>query len=271
MASFPELMNALAKLKNESINITRDISKNDDEIFKMVDKSIDGLECSLDVCNNPSREVQIPFSKVFTEDLKYQEQDELMKKVVEKFNSYKKSFEESSKSVIDLVNSYRQKLKGIKTPIEDIKTETDNAYNKFKEALNILAQPLTYIVEGFPVDELKELLEELKSTFEKFNKSLDGFNKDTKSLFEGVTQTDDTLADFVEVQMLKKIKEIPTLLNKGISSLPEKSRNINKFNDNIKKKKEDTTKEREQFYDKVLTEVLKMTKQNDDLIYNSNK
>ena len=285
MASFPELMNALAKLKNESINITRDISKNDDEIFKMVDKSIDGLECSLDVCNNPSREVQIPFSKVFTEDLKYQEQDELMKKVVEKFNSYKKSFEESSKSVIDLVNSYRQKLKGIKTPIEDIKTETDNAYNKFKEALNILAQPLTYIVEGFPVDELrkkelkdkdklkklKELLEELKSTFEKFNKSLDGFNKDTKSLFEGVTQTDDTLADFVEVQMLKKIKEIPTLLNKGISSLPEKSRNINKFNDNIKKKKEDTTKEREQFYDKVLTEVLKMTKQNDDLIYNSSK
>ena len=220
MASFPELMNALAKLKNESINITRDISKNDDEIFKMVDKSIDGLECSLDVCNNPSREVQIPFSKVFTEDLKYQEQDELMKKVVEKFNSYKKSFEESSKSVIDLVNSYRQKLKGIKTPIEDIKTETDNAYNKFKEALNILAQPLTYIVEGFPVEELrkkelkdkdklkklKELLEELKSTFEKFNKSLDGFNKDTKSLFEGVTQTDDTLADFVEVQMLKKIK-----------------------------------------------------------------
>ena len=84
-------------------------------------------------------------------------------------------------------------------------------------------------------------------------------------------QTDDTLAEFVEVQMLKKIKEIPTLLNKGISSLSERSRNINKFNDNIKKKKEDTTKEREQFYDKVLTEVLKMTKQNDDLMYNSNK
>ena len=285
MASFPGLMNELAELKNEAIKITKNISKNDDDIFKMVDKSIDGLECSLDVCNNPNREVQIPFSKIFTEDLKYQEQDELMKKVAQKFISYKKSFEDSSKNVIDLVNKYRQKLKGIKAPIEDIKTETDNSYNKFKEALNILAQPLSYIVEGFPVDELrkkelkdkdklkklKELLDELKSTFEKFNSNLDGFNKDTKILFEGVTKTDDTLSNFVEVQMLKKIKEIPNLLNKGISSLPEKSRNINKFNDNIQKKKEDTTQEREKFYDKILSDVLKMTKENDDLIYNSNK
>ena len=149
-------MNELAELKNEAIQITQNVSKNDDEIFNMVDKSIDGLECSLDVCNNPNREVQIPFSKIFTEDLKYQEQDELMKKVAEKFQSYKKSFEDSSKNVIDLVNAYRQKLKGIKTPIEDIKIETDNSYNKFKEALNILAQPLSYIVEGFPVDELRK-------------------------------------------------------------------------------------------------------------------
>ena len=103
MAKFPELMNELAKLKNDSINLTKDISAKDDKIYQMVDESIDGLECSIDVCNNPNREVQIPFSKVYSEDLVYVEQDELMKKVASEFNNYKSSFEESSKKVIDLI------------------------------------------------------------------------------------------------------------------------------------------------------------------------
>ena len=170
MAKFPELMNELAKLKNESITLTKEISSNDDKIFKMVDDSIDRLECSLDVCNNPNREVQKPFSKIYTEELIYSEQDELMKKVASSFNEYKKSFEDSSKRVRELIDTCRSKLKGIKTPIEDIKNETDNSYTKFKEALNILAQPLTYIVEGFPVEELRK--KELK-TSEKLEKLKD--------------------------------------------------------------------------------------------------
>jgi len=251
----------------------------------MVDESIDGLECSIDVCNNPNREVQIPFSKVYSEDLVYVEQDELMKKVASEFNNYKSSFEESSKKVIDLIKKYREKLKGIKDPMEDIKNETDKSYTKFKEALDILAQPLSYIVEGFNVEELrkkelkdkdklkrlKELLDELKSTFEKYNTSLKGFNEDTTNLFQSVTQTDNTLSSFIETKMLERIKGIPALLNKGIAFLPEFSRKVNKFNDNIQKKKGDTNAEKVSFYDKSLNDILKMTKNVDNEIYNSNK
>ena len=285
MAKFPELMNELAKLKNDSINLTKDISAKDDKIYQMVDESIDGLECSIDVCNNPNREVQIPFSKVYSEDLVYVEQDELMKKVASEFNNYKSSFEESSKKVIDLIKKYREKLKGIKDPMEDIKNETDKSYTKFKEALDILAQPLSYIVEGFNVEELrkkelkdkdklkrlKELLDELKSTFEKYNTSLKGFNEDTTNLFQSVTQTDNTLSSFIETKMLERIKGIPALLNKGIAFLPEFSRKVNKFNDNIQKKKGDTNAEKVSFYDKSLNDILKMTKNVDNEIYNSNK
>lgn len=285
MAKFPELMNELAKLKNDSINLTKDISAKDDKIYQMVDESIDGLECSIDVCNNPNREVQIPFSKVYSEDLVYVEQDELMKKVASEFNNYKSSFEESSKKVIDLIKKYREKLKGIKVPMEDIKNETDKSYTKFKEALDILAQPLSYIVEGFNVEELrkkelkdkdklkrlKELLDELKSTFEKYNTSLKGFNEDTTNLFQSVTQTDNTLSSFIETKMLERIKGIPALLNKGIAFLPEFSRKVNKFNDNIQKKKGDTNAEKVSFYDKSLNDILKMTKNVDNEIYNSNK
>ena len=285
MAKFPELMNELAKLKNDSINLTKDISAKDDKIYQMVDESIDGLECSIDVCNNPNREVQIPFSKVYSEDLVYLEQDELMKKVASEFNNYKSSFEESSKKVIDLIKKYREKLKGIKDPMEDIKNETDKSYTKFKEALDILAQPLSYIVEGFNVEELrkkelkdkdklkrlKELLDELKSTFEKYNTSLKGFNEDTTNLFQSVTQTDNTLSSFIETKMLERIKGIPALLNKGIAFLPEFSRKVNKFNDNIQKKKGDTNAEKVSFYDKSLNDILKMTKNVDNEIYNSNK
>ena len=285
MAKFPELMNELAQLKNESITLTKEVSKNDDNIFKMVDESIDGLECSIDVCNNPNREVQMPFSKVYSEDLIYAENDQLMKKVSEGFMGYKSSFEKSSQEVINLISICREKLKGIKGSMTDIKNETDNSYTKFKEALNILAQPLSYIVEGFEVNEFrkkdfkdpdklarfKELLDQLKESFQKYNNSLNGFNEDTINLFQSVTQTDNTLSNFVEIKMLEKIKGIPSLLNKGIEFLPETARKINKFNDMMNKKKEDTTNERQEFYDKALTEVLKTTKSTDDQIYNAKK
>ena len=285
MAKFPELMNEIALLKNESIKLTNEISANDDEIFKMVDESVDGLECALDVCNNPNREVQIPFSKIYTEELICGEQDHLMKKVAQEFADYKSSFEESGKKIMDLIEISREKLKGIKTPVEDIKKETENSYTKFKEAIDALAKPLTYIVEGFTVDELrkkelkdsdklkklKELLEQLKETFKKYNETLKGFKEDTTNLFKNVTQTDNAFSNFVEVKMLEKIKGIPALINQGIAMLPEKSRNLNKFNNNIQKKKEDTSTERQDFYDKVLSEILTMTKNVDNQIYHSNK
>ena len=125
MAKFLELMNELAQIKNDAITLTNEVSANDDNIFKMIDKSIDGLECSLDVCNNPNREVQIPFTKIFSEHIECPETDKLLKKVVEEFNNYKQSFEQSSKEVLNLVETCRNKLKESKKPVEDIKNETD--------------------------------------------------------------------------------------------------------------------------------------------------
>ena len=285
MAKFPELMNVIAQLKNETIKLTKEISSNDDQVINMVNNSIDGLECSLDVCNNPNREVQIPFTKIYTENLNYSETDKLMVKVADRFYGYKKSFEDSSQKVSEMVTNCRKKISGIKKPVEDIKVETENSYTKFKEAIDILLKPLTCVVEGFDVEmlrkkelkdkdklkRLKELLDELKTTVEKYNTSLNGFNKDTLNLFQNVTQTDDAFSGFVETKMLQKVKEIPVLLNEGISLLPDVSRRINKFNENIKKEKGDTTEKKQDFYDKILTEVLKKTKNVDDQIYNSDK
>ena len=285
MAKFPELMNVIAQLKNETIKLTKEISSNDDQVINMVNNSIDGLECSLDVCNNPNREVQIPFTKIYTENLNYSETDKLMVKVADRFYGYKKSFEDSSQKVSEMVTNCRKKISGIKKPVEDIKVETENSYTKFKEAIDILLKPLTCVVEGFDVEmlrkkelkdkdklkRLKELLDELKTTVEKYNTSLNGFNKDTLNLFQNVTQTDDAFSGFVETKMLQKVKEIPVLLNEGISLLPDVSRRINKFNENIKKEKGDSTEKKQDFYDKILTEVLKKTKNVDDQIYNSDK
>ena len=285
MAKFPELMNVIAQLKNETIKLTKEISSNDDQVINMVNNSIDGLECSLDVCNNPNREIQIPFTKIYTENLNYSETDKLMVKVADRFYGYKKSFEDSSQKVSEMVTNCRKKISGIKKPVEDIKVETENSYTKFKEAIDILLKPLTCVVEGFDVEmlrkkelkdkdklkRLKELLDELKATVEKYNTSLNGFNKDTLNLFQNVTQTDDAFSGFVETKMLQKVKEIPVLLNEGISLLPDVSRRINKFNENIKKEKGDTTEKKQDFYDKILTEVLKKTKNVDDQIYNSDK
>lgn len=285
MAKFPELMNEIAQIKNDTITLTKEVSGNDDKIHNLVNSSVDGLECSLDVCNNPKREVQIPFTKIYTEHLKYSENDEMMKKVDDKFNGYKKSFEDTSQKVSELVTNYREKLGDIKKPIEDIKTETENSYSKLQHAIDTLQKPLTIVVEGLDVNELrkkelkdknklkrlKELLEELKTTVDKYNGSLKGFNKDTLDLFKGVTDTNNTFSSFIETKMLEKVKDIPKLLNEGIILLPEVTRQLNKFNDNISKKKEDTSKEKQAFYDKCLTDILKMTKKVDDQVYNSDK
>jgi len=285
MSSFPELMNEIARQKNECITSTKQVSENDEKIHSIIDKTIDSLECSIDVCSYPNREVQIPLSKIYTEDIPHANNDELMIKVVERFNSYKSAFEDTSKQLTDLIYTYRKKLSDLKEPVTNIKNETDKLYPKFKEAINILAQPLTIVVEGFEVEEFrkkqfknkdvlskfKQLLDELKATFDKYNPALDNFNNVTNDLFTTVSQSGTSFSNFIEEKMLEKIKQIPGILNEGIAIIPETCKNINKFNQEIKKKQGDTQKEREDEYDEILTKALNMTRKVDNQVFNSNK
>ena len=239
MSSFPELMNEIARQKNECITSTKQVSENDEKIHSIIDKTIDSLECSIDVCSYPNREVQIPLSKIYTEDIPHANNDELMIKVVERFNSYKSAFEDTSKQLTDLIYTYRKKLSDLKEPVTNIKNETDKLYPKFKEAINILAQPLTIVVEGFEVEEFrkkqfknkdvlskfKQLLDELKATFDKYNPALDNFNNVTNDLFTTVSQSGTSFSNFIEEKMLEKIKQIPGILNEGIAIIPETCKN----------------------------------------------
>ena len=285
MSSCPELMNEIARQKNECITSTKQVSENDEKIHSIIDTTIDSLECSIDVCSYPNREVQIPLSKIYTEDIPHANNDELMIKVVERFNSYKSAFEDTSKQLTDLIYTYRKKLSDLKEPVTNIKNETDKLYPKFKEAINILAQPLTIVVEGFEVEEFrkkqfknkdvlskfKQLLDELKATFDKYNPALDNFNNVTNDLFTTVSQSGTSFSNFIEEKMLEKIKQIPGILNEGIAIIPETCKNINKFNQEIKKKQGDTQKEREDKYDEILTKALNMTRKVDNQVFNSNK
>ena len=283
MSSFAEIMNEIARLKNECITATKQVSENDEKIHENIDKTVDNLECSLDVCNYPNREVQLPLSKIYTEDIPHADNDELMIKVVERFNSFISAFEESSQKLTDLINAYRQKLSGLSEPVSNIQKETDNLYPKFKEALNILAQPLSVVVEGFEVEEFRkknfknedilakfrQLLEELKAAFEKYNPTLNSFNEVTNDLFNTVSQSGNSFSNFIEEKMLEKIKQIPGILNEGISAIPQTSKSLNNFNEEIKKKKGDTQKEREDKYDEILTKVLNITRKVDNQVSNS--
>ena len=285
MSQFAELMNEIARLKNESIISTKQVSENDEKIHADIDKTIDNLESSLDVCNYPNREVQIPLSKIYTEDIPHANNDELMIKVVDRFNSFKSAFEESSQKLTDLILAYRQKLSGLAEPVNNIKNETDKLYPKFKEAINILAQPLSIVVEGFEVEEFrkknfkneevlakfKSLLDELKAAFEKYNPTLNSFNEVTINLFDTVSQSGNSFSNFIEEKMLEKIKQIPGILNEGFSAIPDTSKKINKFNEEIKNKKGDTQKEREDKYDEILTKVLNITRKVDNQVFNSSK
>ena len=285
MSTFAELMNDLATLKNQCITSTKQVSDNDEKIHEKIDKTLDNLECSLDVCYYPNREVQIPLSKIYTEDIPHAYNDELMIKVVERFNSFKLAFEGTSQKLTDLIYTYRQKLSDLAEPVNGIKNETDRLYPKFKEALNILAQPLSIVVEGFEVEEFRkknfknedvlkkfrELLEELKAAFEKYNPALNSFNDVTNDLFDTVSQSGNSFSNFIDEKMLEKIKQIPIILNEGISIIPETSKKLNKFNEEIKTREGDTKKEREDKYDEILTQVLNMTRKIDNQVFNSSK
>ena len=115
MSTFPELMNEIARLKNECITSTKQVSENDEKIHASIDKTVDNLESSIDVCSYPNREVQIPLSKIYTEDIPHEHNDELMIKVVDRFNSFKSAFENTSKKLTDLIYEYRKKLSDLGT------------------------------------------------------------------------------------------------------------------------------------------------------------
>ena len=281
MSKFPELMNEIATLKNECITATKQVSENDEKIHASIDKTVDNLESSLDVCSYPNREVQIPLSKIYTEDIPHEHNDELMIKVVDRFNSFKSAFENTSQKLTDLIHDYRKKLNDLGEPVTNIKNETDKLYPKFKEAINILAQPLSIVVEGFEVEEFRkknfkdkevlskfrELLDQLKATFEKYNPALNSFNEVSINLFETVSQSGDSFSNFIEEKMLEKIKQIPGILNEGIAIIPETSKSLNKFNEEIKNKGGD----REAKYDEILTKVLNVTRKIDNQVFNSSK
>ena len=264
MSQFHELMNKIENIKK----LTREISLADDEIQNLIYQSIDDLECCLDVCKNLKREVQVPFSRVFTEYIEYSEDDELMKTVIDKYKGYQKTFEDSGEKTVDLIEMCREKFIGIFEPVEEVKIEFENSYTKFKENFDILTKPLTNFIEGLDVEELKrkelsdkdklkilkKLLNNLKETMEKYNKSLEGFNKEALKLFTDVIDTNNSFSGYIETKILEKVKDVPELINENILSLSEVPKEINKFN------KENTNKEKEKYYDKCLIEVLKMIK-----------
>ena len=162
MSKFPELMNEIATLKNECITATKQVSENDEKIHANIDKTVDNLESSLDVCSYPNREVQIPLSKIYTEDIPH-----------DRFNSFKSAFENTSQKLTDLIHDYRKKLNDLGEPVTNIKNETDKLYPKFKEAINILAQPLSIVVEGFEVEEFRKKNFKDKKVLSKFREHFD--------------------------------------------------------------------------------------------------
>ena len=110
-------------------------------------------------------------------------------------------------------------------------------------------------------------MDQLKATFEKYNPALNSFNEVTNNLFETVSQSGDSFSNFIEEKMLEKIKQIPGILNEGIAIIPETSKSLNKYNEEIKNKGGD----REAKYDEILTKVLNVTRKIDNQVFNSSK
>jgi len=264
MSQFGEQMSKLENLKK----LTKENSLIDDGIQNLIYQSIDNLECCLDVCKNPKREVQVPFTKVFTKYIKYSEDDDLMKTVIDKYKGYQKTFEDSGEKTADLIEMCREKFLGIFKPVEDVKNEIENSYTKFKEHFDILTKPLKNFIEGLNVEELKKkelndkdklkilknLVNDLKETMEKYIKNLEGFNKETLKLFTDVTDTNNSFSRYIETKILEQVKKVPELMNQNIFSLSKVPKELNEFN------KKEENEDKEEYYDKCLSKVLKMIK-----------
>jgi len=268
MSKFLELMNKIENLKYNNSKLTKEISLTENEIQNLLYQSIDNLECCLDVCKNLKKEVQVPFTKVFTEYIDYSEDDELMKTVIDKYKGYQKTFEDSGEKIVELIEMCKEKFLGIYKSVVDVKFEIENSYSKFKENFDKLTRPLSNFMEGLDIEELKKkelsdkdkikllnnLLENLNETMEKYNKSLEGFNKEAFKLFKDVTDTNNSFSEYIETKLLEKVKDAPELINQNISSLSEVSKELNQFN------KENEKEDKQKYFDNCLFGVLKMTK-----------
>ena len=275
MVKFSELMDKIEQLKKESTKLSKEISENEDKIQNLIYQSFDDLENCMDLCKYSEKEVQVPLTKVLNLPFKNSE-DELMKNVIDKFDGYSKTFEESSQTMVDLLGHCRKKYGEMYKPVFDIKVEIDNSYTKFQEHLDTLSKPLKMFIENLNVEELKEkelkdndqlqtlknLLDDLKENIQKYNKSLEGFNIDTLKLFEDITNSNIIISEYIETKLLGKIKDILEILNEDILLLPEIKEKLNKFNDNMR----NTRKQKEEYYDKSLIEILKMTEKIKELI-----
>lgn len=314
--SIGELLNDLATLKNEAIKKTKIMSENDDDIKKLIDGSIEQLESSTDSCRNPNREVQLPMTKIFsgsiispgststpvyskpkdTNSVRPNEKsssndgktpaivldpeegdDTIMNKVVERFEGYKQTFEESCGKVCEIIQKFRQVYKELEAPLCDITKDTSNSYTIFKTGVDALAKPLMCIIDGFQVEEFrkknlksedkiskfKAYLADLNDTFKKYSECLDKFNTESYDIFQKVAETDNLFGSMVEDKLLRNIKKIPGFLNKGILLLPEMAKEISEC-----KKKGDA---RVKFYDECLTKILNATKDVDSNTYEANK
>jgi len=262
MAQFGELMNKIEQLKKESTKLTKEISENDDKIQNLIIQSLDDLENCLDVCNNPRREVQIPLSKAFS--IYDNPEDELMKKVIDKFNGYSKTYEDSSKIFVELLEHCRENFGNVSKPVLDVKNEIENSYTKFQEHLETLSKPLKNFIEELDIAELKEkelkdedkleklknLLDNLKENIQKYNKSLEGFNISSLEIFKDITNTNNFFSEYIETKIFGRIKDIPEYMNKDIILLSEIKKKITKF----------TKKDKVEYYDKCLIEILEMIK-----------
>jgi hypothetical protein len=279
MAQFGDFIKKIGQLKKESTKLTKDISENGDKIQNLIYQSFDVLENCLDICSNPKKEVQIPLTKVLT--LLFNSEDGLMEKVIDKFKGYSDAYENSSSNFAELLEHCRENFGKIYKPVFDVKIEIENSYTKFQEHLDTLSKPLKMFIENLDVEELKEKelkdkdnLETLKKLFEdlviniqEYNKSLKGFNNDSLKLFEDTNKTNNFFSEYIETKILGKIKDIPENLNKGTLLLPEIKKKINSFNDN----KRNTEKEKKEYYDKCLVEILEMTKKIKEYVYDKDK
>ena len=275
--TFPELMNDLATVKNEAIKITKNMNQNDDNITKLIDTCVDSLDCSLDACRNPNREIQLPITKIFTTSIDNKNDDELLKKVIDRFGEYKETFEESCEKVSNVVLQFRRVFSELVTPMTGIKNETNNCYQNYKQTVDSLAKPLICIIDGFEIDEFrkknfkdanilakfKSLLESLKDTFKNYNECLTNFNKESYGIFQKVSDTDNLFSNMLEDKLLKNIRKVPGFLNKGILLLPDMAKQIQECT-----KKGDA---RIKFYDECLTKILNASKDVDSNSYEANK
>lgn len=274
MPFFQQLMNKLAKMKNEIIDLTRNISSNDDKIILLTSNLDEILESCVDICNNPNKEIQIPLTKIFTEkifnenDYENKEEDILLKNVEEKFIENKYLFEESCKKFSESIKDYRKSLLKIKDEITKINDNSCNSYEDYKNYINNLFISTLILIKGLNVknfrknknivndsskfNDLKVSINELGEIYDKYYPQLNTFNNDSYSIFSNEVKLIENISNLIEKKIIKKVIDVLSKINDGIISLKETAIKIKEYD--VK------NKERKNFYDNSLNQIIKLIK-----------